>query len=279
MAQAAKPGFFWSKTVEIYKQSFVVLSETPTVLFLFIFMAVLDYLALAVLFFAHSEPVSLVLAPIIRTFWGSRFLHYPDNFLLLPKLLNHAHFVLTCVVGVILTGIAIKLIESSLKGDRRTVVAVSGVVFKKYFALLTAWVFSYGVFYYGLRFVLRSLPSHWFIQVGTSYLLGIVVQGFLIFLFPALLIAGRGLLKDSVTAFRFSFRHFGEAVAILAVPMLAVMFISFLRALAPVFIRFSPELVLGVLIFNIPVSMVVDLLLTTAATILFYRSERGLSNT
>ena len=107
-----KHSFFWQKIVEIYQQVFSVLKKNPTVWLLFIAVGVFDLSALMALFLAPCEPVSYMLAPIIRAFWGDRFLHYPYNFLLLPKLFNHVHFLIATLIGVFVSGLVIKKIEA-----------------------------------------------------------------------------------------------------------------------------------------------------------------------
>src|SRR3989338_1102249 len=143
--------FFWPQVVEIYKQVFSVLRKNPKILFLFFVIGVLDFVALALLFLAPSPPVSYVLAPIIRTFWGNHFLHYPDNFLLLPKLFGHAHFLISTVIGVFITGLVIKQIEGEYTGEKSSTISSIQLVLKKYISLVIAWLISYGVYVASLR--------------------------------------------------------------------------------------------------------------------------------
>ena len=81
MSRNENPAFFSASVVDISRQTLSLLRETPTVLLLFVFLGFLDFCALLLLFFSHSKPVSIMFAPIIRAYWGGRFLHYPDNFL------------------------------------------------------------------------------------------------------------------------------------------------------------------------------------------------------
>src|SRR3989338_3524603 len=103
--------FFWLKFVEVYKHAFLVLKKNPTIWFLFLAISVVDLISLALLFLSPSPPVSFVLAPVIERFWGEKYLHYPNNFLLLPELFRLTHFAILTVFGVFVTGIAVKKIE------------------------------------------------------------------------------------------------------------------------------------------------------------------------
>src|SRR3989338_10910657 len=107
--------FFWPKIVEIYAQAFSVLKKDPTILFLFFVIGIFDAIALVILYFA---PSSIILAPVIRTLWGERFIHYPQNFVLLPKLFNYAHFLILSFFGIFVTGLAIKKIQAASGGKR-----------------------------------------------------------------------------------------------------------------------------------------------------------------
>src|SRR3989338_4481395 len=178
--------FFWSKIVEIYRQVFSVLRKNPTVLFLFIWIGIFDVLALIALFSAPSPPFSYVLAPIVRTFWSDRFLHYPANFLLLPKLFNHAHFVISTVIGVFISGLVIKKIEAETKGESLSTLSAAGKVFRYYFSLVIAWLVSYAIFTFALKGVAFVLPKNLWIQLGGGFVLGVLIQSLVAFLIPAI---------------------------------------------------------------------------------------------
>ncbi len=110
--------FFWSKVVEIYRQVFLLLKKDPTFLALYIISGVLDLAALIFLFLAPFAPVSYILAPVIRAFWSDVYLHYPQNFVLLPKLYNHAHLLLASTFGIFLTGLTMKKVEAEVRDDK-----------------------------------------------------------------------------------------------------------------------------------------------------------------
>ena len=261
--------FFWQKFAGVYRQTFTVLKENPTIAIPFFLIACFDFLALALLFYAPSEPVSLVVAPIIRTFWGEQFLHYPENFVLLPKLLNHAHFIILSLFGISVTGIAIKKIEARAEGEQLSIVSAAGPVFKKYFSLLTAWLAFYGIFMFSLKHILRLLPSNVGAQLAAGFCVGLAIQTLFAFLFPALLISGRGFFKDLREGILTAVRNFGLTSSLIALPMALLVTLSFFKALAPLMVRFNPEMVLWVLAAGIIISMIVDLLVTASTTLLY----------
>ena len=266
-----KFSFFWSKIVEIYQQVFSVLRKNPTVLILFLWVGLFDLIALVVLFFAPVPPVSYVLAPIIRTFWTERFLHYPDNFLLLPKLFGHAHFLISTVFGVFVTGVVIKKIEADTKGEQLSTLSAVRPVFKYYLPLVLGWLISYAIFSFTLKGVLAVLPGKVLIQLGSGFILGIIVQSLVAFLLPAIIILENGFFKALFEGFRLGFKNLLLTSGLVFIPMVLAFALSFVKLYTPLFVKIYPEIVLWVLAGGIVVSMVVDIFVTSSATLLFLK--------
>ena len=266
-----KLSFFWQKIVEIYQQVFSVLRKNPTVVILFIWLAILDVIALVLLFLAPSPPVSGVLAPIIRTFWGDYFLHYPNNFLILPKLFGHAHFIITTVVGVFVSGLVIKKIEADTKGEKLSTLSAAAPVFKRYFSLILVWLLSYGVFVVVFKGILPLLPHNLWVQFGGGFFLGLFIQSILAFLLPALLIIENGFFKALWEGIRFGFKNVVLMSGLIFIPMLFALVISFVKLYTPLFVRIRPEIVVWVLAVGIVISLVVDIFVTSSATLLFLK--------
>ncbi len=266
-----KPSFFWSQIVEIYQQVFSVLRKNPTVMFLFFAVAFFDLVALIVLYFAPSPPVSNVLAPIIRTFWGDYYLHYPNNFLLLPKLFGYAHFLTSTVLGVFVTGIIIKKIEAETFGQKISTLSAAVPVIRKYLALVAVWLISYGAFVFSLKGVLMLLPHNLGIQLVGGFLLGLVMQSILVFLLPALMIIKNSFFKTLLEGIRFGLKNMVLTSALIFTPMLFALGIAVARLFTPFFVRIHPELVLWVLCSSIVITLLVDILVTSSATLLFLK--------
>lgn len=262
------------KIGSLYRETCAILIENPTLGLLFLIIGMLDFCALFSLFLAHSWPFSVVLAPIIRTFWDDRFLHYPQNLLLLPKLVNHAHFVILSLFGVLVSGIVIKKVEGAERGVKVTTFAAAGPVFKKYFSLLAAWLISYGLFIFLAEKILELLPGALPLQFAAGFGISLTLQVLFAFILPALLIAGQGFFRDFGGALFFGLRHFGVAALIVVLPVLLMVSYSFLKALAPVYARSYPEAILWILGLGIFVSLIVDLTVTVATT-LFYVKARN----
>lgn len=269
--------FFMRQIVEIYQQVFSVLRKNPMIYLLFIWIGVLDLIALVLLFLAPSPPVSFILAPIIRTFWSDQYLHYPDNFLLLPKLFGHAHFLISTVIGVFITGLVIKQIEGEWSGKKSSIISTVQLVLKKYISLVLAWLISYGVYVAGLRILMTLLPPVFPVQLLASFLLGVAIQSILGFFLPALILLNQGFLRGLWEAMQFGLRNILLTSSIILVPVFLALCFSVAKLYTPFFVRFHPEIVLWVLAGGIVLSVLVDLWVTSSVTLIYLKARQGKS--
>lgn len=262
------------KVGETVRETRRVLVEDPAVILIFLLLGLFDFAALLLISLAPSEPVSYAIAPIIRAFWGERFLHYPDNFLLMPELFHHAHFALGCLFGVFFSGLAIKKIQASLAGEKLTAAGAASGVMRKYLALIAVWSVTSWLFTQLLLRTLGALPPRLEIQVSASFALGLVFQSFMAFMLPSILITEDRWFKSVWKGAVFGFKKLFFSFGLLAVPMLFISVLTFFKALAPAFVQYSPEAVFWILSAGIVVSVFVDLFITSSTTVYFLK-ERG----
>ncbi|MCM8775338.1 MAG: hypothetical protein NC930_03170 [Candidatus Omnitrophica bacterium] len=271
--QAKRPVFFSTKVVEIYRQTFRLFAENPTVVLLFFVIALLDSLALTLLFLSHSKPVSIVLAPLIRTFYSERFLHYPMNFVILPKIFQHAHFLILSVAGLLVTGMVIQKIEQYTLGRSIATLDAAGVSIKKYPPLLGAWIVSYGIFMVALRVMRGLLPNLVWIHLSADFVLSLCIQSLFAYLLPSIMLSGRGFLRGLGYGLEFGVRNFFVTCSLILAPILLMSVFAYLRLLTHGFIQINPELTLWVLGTGIIVSMIVDMVITSSTTLLYLEKE------
>ena len=270
--------FFWQKSVEIYRQVFLLLKKDPTLLMLFVITGIIDLLALIFLFLAPFPPVSYILAPIIRTFWSDVFLHYPQNFVLLPKLYNDAHLFIATTAGVFISGLVIKKIEGGMREEKRvTLIEAAQEVFKRYFSILLAWLASYGLFILASKFLIARVPPQVGLRLAATFFLGVTCQSLAAFWIPALLLLDKGFFAKLLTGMRYGMKYFISTSLLIAIPMALVMVLTFFRWLTPHYLDFYPELILWVLVAGCGVMAFVDMWVTLTTTLLFLevQKERG----
>ena len=257
---------------DVYRQVFDILKKDPTIWILFSILAILDVIALTCLFLAHSQPFSVVLAPVIRTFYSDKFLHYPANFILLPKIFNHAHLIITSFIGVIVTGVVIKKIEAHVRGAAPMTTFEAGKsVLRRYFAVLVAWIFSYGLFRIVFGYSLPLFGHNIVMFLAGAFLIGLCLQSIVVFLLPAILIKDLSLLKGIGEGLKFGIRNLPMAALIISIPMAMIVALSFVKMLTPLWIQIFPEMILGILFFGIILMTAVDLIITSSATVLYLK--------
>lgn len=256
----------------IFKETFDTIKKNPTILLLFVILGVIEALALLVVFFSHSEPLSGLLAPPIRRFWGDQFLHYPQNFILLPKLFKYARLMLTASLGLFFTAVVIKKVESVHQGGTESgIVSAGGLAFRRYFRLLIVWV----PFFFLLRYIagtwipkLEAGPAG---QFAAVFVLAMTAQMLTAFLYPAVVLSERNFFKSIFGAFGLELRYAPRILLVFSIPILVGVGVAFAKSLTFFYMRIMPELVLVVLALSIPVMVVVDMLITVAATILYLK--------
>ncbi len=266
--------FFWPRVVDIYRQVFEMLKKDPTLLILFALISLFDFVALLILFLAPIAPVSYILAPIIRTFWSDHYLHYPQNFILLPKLFNHAHFLIVATFGILVNALVVKKVENQvISGGKLPTLIAAGPVFKKYGVLLTAWLLVYFLFTTSLKVVFKVLPKILWLHLGVMFVMTLLGQAAAFFLLPSLLLSGKGFFGGLGEGLKMGLRNLALTSAITALPISTVVLLSFLRIFTPVYIQFYPELVLWILVVGSVAMALADLFLSASATVLYLESR------
>lgn len=265
------PTFFMTQNVGIFRQTQKTLNENPIIWVLFFFVACCDFIALLILYTAPFGPHAVLLGPIIRTLWSERYLHYPENFVLLPKLMYHAHVVILLIVGIIITGIVIKKVEAYRKGEKLHSVQALKMVLSKYLPLAVCWWLTFTAFNFMIKKGMLLLPSNFWIRLAGVFFFAMLSQALLAYLIPAILLSKAGLLKGIKDAFVIAVRYMRQTLVLIVVPVLVLVVLAYVKALAPFLVRSNPESVLWLLALAIPVTMVADLWISVATTLLFLK--------
>lgn len=252
------------------QQSRSIVVKNPVILLLFFVLAIIDYINLVALFLSHSFPFSKFLAPIIRRLWGDRFLHYPDNLFLLPKLFGYAHILVLLTFGLFATAITIKLIQGEMNAKfKLSALDAAGVALKKYIGMSLVWILSF----FGMRALGRLITAHMqemlVLQIIVFWLAFLLIQALVSFVFPALVSAEKGFIKPVFEGLFSAVKNLWLLLKLLVIPVGISVGMSFLKAFAPAFIHINPELILLVMIVSIAVSVAVDLYITTVTAVSF----------
>jgi len=263
---------------EIYKFSAQGLRKTPSAYIPFFIFACIDFCSLLLLYLTPRQPLIEIFGPPIRTLWGERFLHYPTNFLLLPKLTADARMVLSVCIGSLLTGIAITLLyQKPLKSAFKKYVSLFLIVF-----LIT--VLFYGTikirnialmkyFMAGHKTLLFLSPTAWLgpISTGMGFFIGLFIQAAFTYAIPALIMGEGRLMRVLATSLVFCKNHLVTTLFLVGLPLLLYVPLLVLNYNSVFLIdRFFPEIILWLSAAGVIVnSLFIDPLITITTAELY----------
>lgn len=256
------------------------MARNPAILWPFIIVGIFDAISLLLIYLAPQPPFSIVLAPPIRAFWGEKFLHYPQNFVLLPRLFGYAHIVITAIIGVLMTGLAIGMLKDAKSGNKPAIAFNLIYALKRYFAVLAIWVimFIIGGLVYRIPRLFASFSNRIIPQVALylSFLIVVLIQIAFIYAFPALIAEKRKLIQSIRRGFSTTRKYFLATLIFLLLPSLIYIPILILRGKSiGLMNRFFPEVVLIVLGIGIILSVLIDCVVTCSTTVLFLGQEKS----
>jgi hypothetical protein len=273
--ERVKPGF-----IAAYKKLFELLQKKPLLALPFIFLALCNFAALTLIYLGPRYPLSKLFAPPVRKIWGEQFLHYPQNFSLIPKLYNHAHVFISFTLGLFLTGIFIVLIARFFDDEKKKKIKIFNVfltVLKKYLPMVLFFAVFYGInklFFkllgVSLAFFLGDSSVSVYCHLGGNFLVSVFLQTAFAFIFPAILLSGSGLfaaLKHNVGLVK---RNIKDVFIVVLIPSLLYVLVILNMIFMPWFLaRFEPEVLLLSLSFNIIMTVLIDFFITGATTVFY----------
>ena len=106
--------------------------SNPVILVPFLTIAFIQLLVLELLYFFPRFPLSKFINPVVITLWGREFIHYPNNFLILPKLFQIAQVFIYLFVSCFFIAVAIAIITNINNGQKINVGATCREMFGQY---------------------------------------------------------------------------------------------------------------------------------------------------
>lgn len=263
----------WGMTFRLFKQN-------PKVLIPFLIVGLFDVFILILIYLAPRPPLSALLAPPIKVFWGERFLHYPSNLLLIPRLFNYGHIISTAFIGVLMTGTAIGMLKQASGGGIKPNILLNLIKsLRLYLRLLIIWLVMFGLATLAFRglpaiFQLKQ-PAALQLAFYASFLISILMQSIFIYAMPAVIIEERKIWPAIKRSMSISRGTFLPTFFLLALPMLFYIPLLMLQGKLPNLMnRLFPEIVLVILGLSIIVSVITDCLVTCSTAILFLNKRK-----
>lgn len=267
-----------------------MIARYPRVLLPFFIKAVFEALALAVLFYSPRPPLSVVFAPPIKSFFGAGFLHYPNNFSLLPTLFYYSQIFVMITSGVIIYGMAMGMVsQAHSEGEEVKIFGNFNRAVRRYFALIGIWLITFilslviskvpPVIIKGL---MQPTPSAILLLQIVSYIgiiLIFVVEAFFIYAYPAIIIERKGFFGAIKRSFNVTGHVFLTTFVLILVPRLFEFLYIFAKQKQQGLMNLTvPEITLVILGAGILLTFITDALVFLSAANLFIlkqETEKG----
>jgi hypothetical protein len=231
-----------------------------------------------VFFYVHviSDPFISFWALFINKMSGADLSHYPEHIIVMQKILQRFDIVLELFLNPIFQGATIFIVASAFSKISFTVREGISKASKKYTHLvITAIIAS------ALMLASVYLPDLIFGQPGglfnaitpaTGSVLGLIVQAFLVYAFPFIILRGENALFAMAGSFKLSKIFFGRSIILVALPFILTIPTLFLEFNAEIIaIRLSPEFIIYLQVVKEVIQLISNYLLFGAATVMFVR--------
>lgn len=266
-----------------YSETTIALKKDHRIYLPFLIFALVEGLSLVLLYLAPREPFRAAMGPIIRTVWGEQFLHYPQNFLLLPKLAGFARMGLSVVLGSLLSGMAVaylykKPLATAFNKYANIMVVIFLLTLLYYLANRGVHLFLIKYFTVGHPKFLFIGPKWWLgsFSVVISQTLALILQAVFAYAVPIIVATDKKFFSAIIGSFMLCIRNLRVTFFLIVIPLLiSVPLILLNYNGAFLMLQFSPEAILWVGLLGVVLnSLLLDPMITlTTAT--FYKESAG----
>lgn len=266
--------------IKTWKDTLKILRQNRNIFLPFIIVGLSDVFLLFIIYLAPRPPLSALLAPPIRAFWGERFLHYPFNLLLIPRLFDYGHTISTAFIGVLMTGAAIGMLKQAKEGRNPKILFNLVKSLRLYLRLLIIWLVMFGL----VSAAFKGLPAIFHFKQGAAsqmalsaaFFMSILIEAFFIYAMPAVIIEEKRVGAAIKRSIFFSKSAFLPTLILVASPTLIYIPLIILRGKLPMLMsKVFPEAALIFLCIGIVISVVIDCLITSSTAVLFLNKKEG----
>jgi hypothetical protein len=273
---------------KVYQNTGLFLKTQPKLIVPFAIFAAVESLVLIFFFLSPRAPINALMGPIIIRLWGEAFLHYPTNFLLLPRLASASRMFLAVILSSLLTGMAVVLVARAHNKEPVKLKEAFFSAAKRYLSLFIIVLLLVVFFYFAVKAfsfllikyfssgqasLLFMKPTIWFgpVTLVVNFFFALLVQSFFVYAIPFLMLGKEKLLKAVVKSFVLFKKLLLPTLVLVGAPLLLYIPVTILEQNSAFLIqKVFPEFILIVLFFGIAISsLVVDLLITVSTTALY----------
>jgi hypothetical protein len=266
--------------LNVWKEAGEIVGRRPTVILPFLIACVVNLAAIFFLYLAPQRPVLTLLGPPIRTFFSEYYLHYPNNFILLPRLCNYAEIIIAGFFGMLMTAVGVGMIADVKRGVRASFFINLVRSLKRYFALFGIWLLTFGlIFGFSKLIPLIFKPAGglagFFIMI-IYFFANILIN--LLFAYSIIAVIAKGMkfipaIKKGIFLF---FKFFLPTLFLAALPSLLYLPIVMLKSKTRFLIdNVFPEMVLIVLLIGAVLVAIIEFIIYLSLTVLYINKEGG----
>lgn len=215
----------------VWSVTFKTLAKYPSLLIPFFMNAVFQGLVLTVLFYYPRSPFSIIFGQPVKAFYGIRFLHYPYNFLLLPKLFYYGQVLATLTLGVVMFGMAMGMVSQiHTEGTKPRIGGNINRSLRRYLPLVGVWLVTFIISLIILRgpakLIMKFMQPTTFAKIllqVVSYggiLAVFLVEALFIYAYPAIVVERLSFFRGIARSFSISKGVFLTTVILVIVPRL-----------------------------------------------------------
>ncbi|MFC1809019.1 hypothetical protein ACFL3D_02710 [Candidatus Omnitrophota bacterium] len=272
---------------DVISKTFKIVFEKPALAIPFLFVGICNFLWLLAVYFSPRYPISLVMAPPIRQFFGDKFLHYPQNFVLLPKLYHFGELIIVCTVGLCLTAYALWMLRCVYEDKKQFFVAKgTRVALKNYIKMLIVFIGLYytikgcATFSLSLMRPLFEINPHFvLLTVPLEVIIITVIQACFFFVFPAFIIGERKFFKGIAENFMLFINNAGAVFVLIIIPSLLFIPSKMLFIYNPLFAqRHGYESICYIIAINIIVNVIADIYISLFAGVSYIEGAKMLTD-
>ena len=267
------------EVVKILREAFNILRKYPRIIVPFAVTGICNVLALYMVYLTPQRPFIYLFGPPVKAFWGIKFLHYPFNLYLLPKLFYYASICVGATVGVLMSAAAIGMIRDSYAGKSIPSFFPSfSTAMRRYFALFGIWFITFIISFYSVKaighfvragFMLKALPY-------IMYAVSIALQIIFIYAVPALIIEKRKVISSIVRGFRILRVSLLPTLVVVFLPVIFYLPVLMMKQKGAVLMgRLYPEIIIVIIGLGIFIFFVIDVLVTIFTTLIFLDKAKG----
>ncbi len=268
----------------LIRTSIVAIFEHPIILYPLCIGVFFQLLALEILYFSPRFPLNTFFGPLIRRLWGEIYLHYPANFMLLPKLFYYAQCFLYLFIGCVLNAMAISMIAAVNSDKKTTLKTAVRECFPRYFHIFLASFISFGFYWFltkGYNFLLQWVVAFnvagkkWlfvkklfvYSEPYLSLFLGVLATSLFVFVIPAIVVDKKKVLGALKANFQLLFKSFWFVFAVIFLVTLIYVPVLLLRSnITLISDNTTPIIQLIMILISVLVTLAIDATVFTSTT-------------